>query len=117
MLKVETPHLEAVLSRKSSRTALCRLLELPADHKFDLSRATQEQIDVLSDALRSLVMDNPEAVKSFDAEQDKGVYPITIYGRVGAYAVHAPEYDWSGLFLTLKEAERHIRGEFGEFLV
>jgi hypothetical protein len=73
----------------------------------ELSGAYDHVVDVLSDA--------PQ-IEAFEAEQDKGVYPITIRGFPGAYFVQAQEYDDSEVFLTLDEAQEYVFFEFGEFL-
>ncbi len=65
--------------------------------------------------LYSLVDDSP-VVKEYEAEQDKGVYNVTIRGFSGAYFVQANEYDDSEVFLTKAEAEEHAFDHFGEFM-
>jgi hypothetical protein len=55
-------------------------------------------------------------VSEYEAEQDKGVYNVTIRGFPGAYFVQANEYDDSEVFPTLKAAEEYVSEQFGEFL-
>jgi|LauGreDrversion4_2_1035121.scaffolds.fasta_scaffold669048_2 hypothetical protein len=66
-------------------------------------------------AVEVLVNEAPE-VQVFEAEQDKGVYQVTIRGFPGAYFVKAPEYDASEVFVTKNQARSYIYENFGEFL-
>ncbi len=73
----------------------------------ELSGAYDHVVDVLSDA--------PE-IEVFEAEQDEGIYHVTIRGFPGAYFVQAVDYDDSEVFLTQDEAESYVQVNFGEFL-
>lgn len=75
-----------------------------------------EDLEEVYDVLLGALEDDSPTVKEYEAEQDKGVYNVTIRGFAGAYFVQAIEYDDSEIFLTKAEAEEHAFDHFGEFM-
>ena len=75
---------------------------------WEFSEATDLVVDFLGN--------EAPVVKNFKAEQDKGVYHVTIRGFPGAYFVQAAEYDDSEVFPTRDDAMSYIERHFGEFL-
>jgi hypothetical protein len=71
----------------------------------------------LHDACLEILTNEAPLVESFDAEQSKGVYSVTIRGIPGAYFVSAIEYDDSGIFSTLEDARALADSAHGEFRV
>jgi hypothetical protein len=103
------------LVRKALRQAFQEKTNLILRHLREgvpLPAELEEAYDVLICALD----DDSPVVKVYEAEQDKGVYNVTIRGFSGAYFIQATEYDDSEIFLTKAEAEEHAFRYFGEFM-
>lgn len=76
-----------------------------------------EDWDDLNDACIDALMNDAPVVETFDAEQSKGVYTVSIFGVPGAYYVTAPEFDYSGVFSTVENARDEAEADHGEFRV
>lgn len=115
MLEISREQIDAVRNDLllSSEVGL-RLLE-PSVAREPAASLSEDDWDNLGDAcLEALTNDAPE-VESFDAEQSKGVYSVTIRGVPGAYFVSAIEFDDSGVFSSLDEARAEADSVHGEF--
>ena len=83
----------------------------------NIEKLSEDTLGYLIDAALDSLSNYAPIVKEYQAEQDKGVYPINIVGVNGCYIVWAAEYDWSDIFNSLEEAEQYVDLTFGEFLI
>ena len=97
----------AVVSRLSDPIVATKNTSLISDNEWD---------DLHDACLEALINNSPD-VESFDCEQSKGVYTVTIRGVPGGYFVFAVEFDNTGIFSTLEEARAEADDTHGEFRV
>lgn len=88
--------------------------EITSKASEDLS---EEEWDDLNDACLNVLTNDAPVVESFDAEQSKGVYTVSICGIPGAYFLTAPEFDDAGVFSELRQARDEADYQHGEFRV
>jgi hypothetical protein len=94
-----------------SRLAAPSIVNKPAS---DLS---DNEWDILNDACYEALTSEAPVIETFDAEQSKGTYSVTIRGVPGAYFYSAIEFEDVGLFSTLEEARGDAESEHGEYRV
>ena len=109
-LTKQAPFRESLLQKYGAETGQLII------HCFRAQEILPPELGGAIDNVVDFLVDEAPVVKEYGAEQDKGVYDVTIRGFTGAYFVHANEYDDSEVFLTLKEAKSYVMSEFGEFL-
>jgi hypothetical protein len=83
---------------------------------FSAGEQLPKALDDAYDSACDFLCNEAPVVKSYDAEQAKGVFHVTICGFHGAYFVRANEYENSEVFGSLPEAEEYVMENFGEFL-
>lgn len=81
------------------------------------SDLSDNEWDYLNDACYEALTSEAPVVESFDAEQSKGIYSVSIRGVPGAYFYSAIEFEDVGLFSTLEDARGDAEYEHGEFRV
>ncbi len=96
--------------------AMARLSDPEVSRRPSASLTDSEWDDLHDSCLETLMNDAP-IVESFEAEQSKGTYTVSIRGVPSAYFVTAPEFDSDGVFSTLDDARDHADSEHGEFRV
>lgn len=116
-MELEIKHLLAILSTPELREATQSALSNPACASIPLHKLSEEQYADLYDTAWDAWINKSPVVEELTAEQDKGVYSISIHGVPGAYFVTANEYDDKGPFDSVDEAMAFIEDEWGEFLV
>ena len=83
----------------------------------NIEKLSEDTLGYLIDAALDSLSNYAPIVKEYEAEQDKGVYPINIVGVNGCYVVCASEYPNSEIFNTLNEAEYYVNFNYGEFFI
>lgn len=92
-------------------------LSNPSTARKPAASLSDSEWDDLHDACIDALMNEAPVVECFDAEQDNGVYTVSIRGVPGAYYVSAPEFDDSEIFSTLEDARWHAESAHGEFRI
>jgi len=83
----------------------------------NIERLSEDSLGYLIDAALDSLANYAPIVKEYEAEQDKGIYPINIVGVNGCYIVCASEYPNSEIFNSLSDAEDYVNFNYGEFLI
>jgi hypothetical protein len=83
----------------------------------NIEKLSEDSLGYLIDAAFDSLSNYAPIVKEYEAEQDKGVYPINIVGVNGCYVVCASEYPNSEIFNSLSDAEDYVNFNYGEFLI
>jgi len=83
----------------------------------NIEKLSEDTLGYLIDAALDSLSNYAPIVKEYEAEQDKGVYPINIVGVNGCYIVCASEYPNSDIFNSLSDAEDFVNFNYGEFLI
>ena len=109
--------IKALLNHPETLNGIRHALDRNAIDLTDVDKLCDDELDYLKDAALDSLSNYAPIVKEYEAEQDKGVYPINIVGVNGCYIVWAAEYDWSDIFNSLEEAEQYVDLTFGDFLI
>ena len=83
---------------------------------FGAEKSLTPDLEAAADDAIEFLENEAPVVKEYEAEQDEGVYKVTIRGFSGVYFVQAIEYDDSEVFITLKQAKEYVMENYGEFL-
>ena len=83
----------------------------------NIEKLSEDILGYLQDAAVDALSNYAPIVKEYEAEQDKGVYPINIVGVDGCYIVCASEYPNSEIFNSLSDAKDYVDFNYGEFLI
>lgn len=113
-MKITVPQIDAVRFSSLSQSVLKRVGNIAMKASSELS--PDNHLGLQDACIDALVNDAP-VVRSLEAEQDKGVYPIEVRGVPGAFWVFALEFDNEGVFSSIDEALSHVETQYGELLI
>lgn len=117
MLEMTADQIEAVRADPLLSSEVVSRLPDPAVARKPVASLSEDEWSYLYDACLEALTNEAPLVESFNAEQSKGVYSVTIRGIPGAYFISAIEFDDSGVFSTLDDARDEADSEHGEFRV
>ncbi len=112
-----TKHIITIMQHRPFNEFIMASNKIADLSKKPIYELTASEFNEIYDFCSDLWRNESPDVESYDAEQDKGIYPVTIKGIPGVYWIFAPEYDNEGPFDTLEEARKEVEATFGEFLV
>ena len=116
-MRITLSQIKALLNHPETLNGIRYALYGKEINLTDVDKLCGDDLSYLMDAALDSISSYAPIVKTYEAEQDKGVYPVNIYGVDGCYIVWAAEYDWSDIFNSIEEAEQYVDLTFGEFLI
>ncbi len=112
-----TKHIVTIIQHRPFYEFIMASNEIADLSKKPIDELTENDFNEIHNFCSDLWLNESPDVESYDVEQDKGIYPVTIKGIPGVYWISAPEYDDEGPLDTLEEARKAVEATFGEFLV
>ena len=116
-MRITLSQIKALLNHPETLNGIRYALDGKEINLTYLDKLCDDDLSYLIDAALDSISSYAPIVKTYEAEQDKGVYPVNIYGVDGCYIVWAAENDWSDIFNAIEEAEQYVDLTFGEFLI
>lgn len=114
---ISLSQIKALLNHPETLNGIRHALDRKAIDLTDVDKLCDDDLDYLKGAALDSLSNYAPIVKEYEAEQDKGVYPINIVGVDGCYIVCASEYPNSEIFNSLSDAKDYVDFNYGEFLI
>lgn len=91
-MQITLSQIKALLNHPETLNGIRQALDRKAIDLNNVDKLCNDDLDYLKDAALDSLSNYAPIVKEYEAEQDKGVYPINIVGVDGCYIVCASEY-------------------------
>jgi hypothetical protein len=116
-MKITLEQIKGLLAHPETLNGIQSALDSKEIDLSNVDKLSEDSLGYVIDAALDSLSNYAPIVKEYEAEQDKGVYPINIIGVNGCYIVCASEYPNSEIFNSLDEAEYYVNFNYGEFLI
>ena len=116
-MTISLDQIKGLLAHPETLNGINSLLDGKDIDLSKIEKLSEDTLGYIIDAALDSLSNYAPIVKEYEAEQDKGVYPINIIGVNGCYVVCASEYPNSEIFNSLSDAEDYVNFNYGEFLI
>lgn len=116
-MTITLEQIKGLLAHPETLNGIKTALDSKEIYLSNIDKLSEDSLGYVIDAALDSLSNYAPIVKEYEAEQDKGVYPISIVGVDGCYIVCASEYPNSEIFNSLAEAEYYVNFNYGEFLI